>query len=189
MTTDSFDGDNPASYEERYRALVEQAPDAVFVNRNDTVVFANAAALRLLGASQPRQVLGRSPFDFFDPSYHQTMSNRIAVLLAGQPVQLIEARALRLDGTAIDVEVAASPFESAAGMAIQVVLRDITARKQAENRNRQQLDELRRWQEVTLGREARIHDLKREVNELCRRLGEPPRYLSAEDDVETLEKR
>jgi transcription initiation factor TFIIIB Brf1 subunit/transcription initiation factor TFIIB len=74
-------------------------------------------------------------------------------------------------------------------MAIQVVLRDITARKQAENRNRQQLDELRRWQEVTLGREARIHDLKREVNELCRRLGEPPRYLSAEDDVETLEKR
>jgi len=42
------------------------------------------------------------------------------------------------------------------------------------------LDELRRWQTVTLGREGRIGDLKQEVNALATRLGEKPRYESVE---------
>ena len=41
-----------------------------------------------------------------------------------------------------------------------------------------QLDELRRWQATMLGREARNQELKREVNELCRKLSEPIRYPS-----------
>ena len=43
-----------------------------------------------------------------------------------------------------------------------------------------QLDELRRWQTVTLGREGRVLEMKKEVNELLKRLGEPPRYASVE---------
>lgn len=42
-----------------------------------------------------------------------------------------------------------------------------------------QLDELRRWHEATLGREGRILELKREVNELLAAAGQPPRYESA----------
>jgi hypothetical protein len=38
------------------------------------------------------------------------------------------------------------------------------------------LDELRRWQNVMLGRESRIIELKYEVNELLARTGLPPRY-------------
>ena len=44
----------------------------------------------------------------------------------------------------------------------------------------EQLDELRRWHNATLGRESRIIELKREVNELLGKAGEPPRYPSAE---------
>jgi hypothetical protein len=40
------------------------------------------------------------------------------------------------------------------------------------------LDELRRWQQLTLGREGRVLDLKREVNALLGRLGEAPAYPS-----------
>ncbi len=47
-----------------------------------------------------------------------------------------------------------------------------------------QLDELRRWHEATLGREARVLELKRELNDLLAKLGEPPRYPSATDDRE-----
>jgi CBS domain-containing protein len=40
------------------------------------------------------------------------------------------------------------------------------------------LDELRRWQHLTLGREGRVLELKREVNALLGRLGEAPAYPS-----------
>ena len=59
--------------------------------------------------------------------------------------------------------------------------RDITARKQAEDAISRQLDELRRWQSVTLGRESRIAELKGEVNTLAARLGEAKPYASAEE--------
>ena len=58
------------------------------------------------------------------------------------------------------------------------VVQDITARKQAERAIRDQMEELRHWQEATLGREARIISLKREVNELQVRHGLAPRYSS-----------
>ncbi len=53
---------------------------------------------------------------------------------------------------------------------------DISAQKRVEHELSQQVDELRRWHEVTLGREERVLELKREVNELAGRLGQPPRY-------------
>ncbi len=63
---------------------------------------------------------------------------------------------------------------------------DITARKLAEQKNREQLDELLRWQELMLGREERMLQLKAEVNELLARQGQPPRYsveaASTKDD-------
>ena len=60
-----------------------------------------------------------------------------------------------------------------------VTFADITERKWAEAQLLQQLNELRRWQEVTLGREDRNMQLKDEVNKLLLRLGEPIRYPSA----------
>ena len=54
--------------------------------------------------------------------------------------------------------------------------RDITQTQHAEAALRDQVAELQRWQDVMLDREDRVHELKREVNALCRRLGEPDRY-------------
>jgi len=51
-----------------------------------------------------------------------------------------------------------------------------SAQRDAELRSR--IDELRRWQQATLGREGRVIELKREVNALLARLGETPRYDS-----------
>ena len=59
--------------------------------------------------------------------------------------------------------------------------RDITARKQAEDAISRQLNELRRWQAVTLGRENRIAELKGEVNQLAERLGEAKPYATPEE--------
>jgi len=55
---------------------------------------------------------------------------------------------------------------------------EIATRRQAEAAVAQQLDELRRWQEVMLDREDRVQELKQEVNQLTARLGEKAKYSS-----------
>jgi hypothetical protein len=66
---------------------------------------------------------------------------------------------------------------------VQGAFQDISERKHTERRLRQQADELRarnealaRFNDVAVGRELRMVELKREVNELCGRLGESPRH-------------
>ncbi|MBA4383173.1 MAG: hypothetical protein C0410_00405 [Anaerolinea sp.] len=62
---------------------------------------------------------------------------------------------------------------------------DISELKKAEELLSAQLDELRRWNMATLGRENRIRELKIEINALLAKQGEEPRYQSVlEDDHE-----
>ena len=61
---------------------------------------------------------------------------------------------------------------------VEGALVDVTLVKLSDQSVRTQLDELRRWQQVMLGREGRVLELKREVNQLLLRLGESPRYAS-----------
>jgi DNA-binding NtrC family response regulator len=49
-------------------------------------------------------------------------------------------------------------------------------RRRADEEIRRQLQELQRWHEAMLGREDRVLELKREVNELLARQNQPPRY-------------
>lgn len=65
--------------------------------------------------------------------------------------------------------------------AFEGTLHDVTLTQLNEDRLRARLEELRRWQQVTLGREGRVLELKREVNALLARLGEAPRYSSVAD--------
>jgi PAS domain S-box-containing protein len=57
---------------------------------------------------------------------------------------------------------------------------DITEKKLSEIRMNEQLEELKRWQQVLLNREDRSIQLKQEVNELSARLGEKAKYPSVD---------
>jgi PAS domain S-box-containing protein len=72
---------------------------------------------------------------------------------------------------------------------VAILFNDITAHKQAEAELRLRAEELRaaneeltRFNRVTVGRELRIIELKKQVNELCARLGQPPRYAAELDE-------
>ena len=124
--------------EQRYRTLVEVSPDAIFVNRDNRVVLVNAAGVHLFGATTADELLGRSPLALFHPDFHPLIQARItAILMTGRPAPLVENRIVRVDGSVAFVEVAATPFEDKGTIAIQVVLRDITGRRQAEEQIRQ----------------------------------------------------
>jgi len=119
--------------EEQYRGLVEVSNNAVFINQNNMIVYANPAAIRLFGAKTADQILYKSPFDFFHPDYHEIIIKRIKSMLEeGVTAPLIEEKIVRLDGKVLDVETTAAPFILKGEKALQVILRDITERKQME---------------------------------------------------------
>lgn len=119
--------------EEKYRTLIEVSQEAIFVNHNNHIVYANPATLTLLGAERPEQIIGISPLEFVHPQYHELVRDRIrSTLDKGVSAPLLEEKYVRLDGTVIDVEVVATPLTYKGGRAIQVMARDITERKRAE---------------------------------------------------------
>jgi two-component system CheB/CheR fusion protein len=59
---------------------------------------------------------------------------------------------------------------------------DITERRRAVAVLEQQTEELLRFNQAMVGREERMVELKKEINELCQRLNEPKRYLTEFDE-------
>ena len=124
--------------EERYRRLVEMCPDAIAVHREGRIVYLNPAGWRLMGAKSPEEVMGRLLLDFVHPDFRPVVRKRVTAMLGeGSMEPLIEEKFMRLDGTVMDVEVAASPFFFEGGGAVQVIFRDITRRKQTEAKLRE----------------------------------------------------
>jgi PAS domain S-box-containing protein len=121
--------------EERYRQLVELSPEGIGVEKDDKIVFINTAAARLLGAKSSAELIGRPILDFVHPDYRKRTHRQLDFLRKKQKaLPLRENIFLRVDGTTIDVEVAATPLVYENRPAAQIVFRDITERKLAQER-------------------------------------------------------
>ena len=121
--------------EERYRRVVEMSPAAMAIHSEGKFVFVNPAGAELIGASSPEELIGRSILEIVHPAYRSQVIERVQRLAAGQAAPLTEEKFIRLDGTPIDVEVAAIPFTYQGKPATQVIVRDITERKRAAETN------------------------------------------------------
>lgn len=128
--------------EKHYRQLVELCPDIVAVHSEGKIVFINSAGARLIGAAKPEQLIEKPIMDFVHPDYREIIKERVREMRKKRrAVPLIEEKFIRLDGTYIDVEVAAMPFIYQDKEAVQIVARDITKRKLAEEKIQASLKE------------------------------------------------
>jgi diguanylate cyclase (GGDEF)-like protein/PAS domain S-box-containing protein len=114
-----------------YRTLVEYSPDAILVQNDDKLSFANPAAIKLLGAESLHQIIGKSIYDFIEPNHAENKSHFLEVfhdleLVKTEP--MIE-KLVRFDGTKIWVEIIAIPVKHSGEMVIQAIIRDVTVRK------------------------------------------------------------
>ena len=134
------------SSEERYRRLLHRSFDAVVVHKNGIITLANQAAASLAGASSIADLIGKNILSFVHPDYLDIVRERMAMMTSrNEPmaVNVVEERFVRLDGTAIDVEVVATSFLDKGEPAIQVVFRDITRRKELMEALRQSEEKYR----------------------------------------------
>ena len=160
--------------EEQYRDLVELSPDAILVHRDGRYVYTNPAAVRLFGAAGPDDVVGRAVLDLVHPEDRLAVTDRIQhVLEQGVTAPLVDRKILRLDGRPVDVEATACGITYEGQPAVQVIYRDITERKRAEEELRQAKEELEwRVRERTAELSKAIERLQRQARQL--------RALSAE---------
>ncbi|MBI2276144.1 MAG: EAL domain-containing protein [Dechloromonas sp.] len=133
--------------EERFRTLFEQANDAILILQGMTVLDCNRRAEILYGlfreqligssamtAAPPEQADGRPSAEVF-----QSMISRAQ---AGVPV-VFEWRNRRPDGSPVAVEISLSRIDYGGEDCLQAIVRDITERKQKDDRIKELLDEQR----------------------------------------------
>src|SRR5580704_7356556 len=114
--------------QDAFQKLAEKAPDAIIVSRNGVVLYANAAAARLLGHDAPSDLVGK-PMTFLDRRSAEVMQRRIEQLArTGEALVPREYPARRRDGTEITAEIASTIIHFDGAPAVLAYARDVTER-------------------------------------------------------------
>jgi len=168
----------------RYRRLFEAAMDGVLLIDPDTrkILDANPFVTELMGYSRT-ELMGKELFEI-GLLKDEAASRKLFR-------ELEEKGFIRYDDLLLEtrrgerryVEMANNLYKENGEDVMQCNIRDITQRKEAEESLRQNhaklqahAEELSRFNDVAVGRELRMIELKKEINELCRQQGQPVRY-------------
>jgi len=163
--------------EQRLRLFIEHAPAALAMFDRDMRYLSVSKRWLSDNGLGNRDVCGLSHYEVFPeiPEHWQEMHRRG---LAGEILQEDAERFERLDGSVQWVRWEIRPWYSASGDVGGIVIfaEDITKRRQAEDELRVRNKDLLIFNDAAVGRELRMVELKREVNELCAKVGLQPRY-------------
>lgn len=117
--------------EKHFRLLVENAPDAIFIQTNWKFAYVNNAGLKLLGAENTAQLIGKPVIDRIHKDDHEKVKQRITGLnVLRQQQSIVELQFIKLDGTPIYAETSGIPFKFHGENGALVFIRDISERKE-----------------------------------------------------------
>jgi PAS domain S-box-containing protein len=172
--------------ENRLRTILETEPECVkLLNQKGEIVEMNPAGLAMIEAESLEIIKGNSVINIINSAYKKAFSDLTKNVFEGKPGKL-EFEITGLKGTQRWLETHAVPFKNTDGTIISLlgVTRDITLRKKAEyeilklNRELEQRvkerttelqasnAELEEINDLFVGRESRIIDLKEELEKI-----------------------
>lgn len=173
----------------RTRLILNSAGEGIFgVDAEGRVTFFNDAAAKLLGYAADeitgREIYGAilhsradgTPYQREDTPMFQAVANGEQGHVSGETLW-------RKDGSMFLSEYSVTPIsDGKGGMAGAVmVFRDITRRKRNEEELEHRLDELERFNRLTIGREERMIQLKLEINSLLEETGRDKKYKAVNE--------
>ncbi len=140
---------------DRYRLLLELSPDGIVVHEDGMIRWANQAAADFVGVPDLNAHLGESLTQFIHPDSLLETLERIASLKEDEAAtKPAEATLVRLDGSTIVVESLSVRTKWDGRPTYQVILRDLSLRKKAEEAMRYQAKLVEHVSDAIIGLDA-----------------------------------
>jgi len=118
--------------EDRYSKLVQHSPDMIAVVHNGVIQYVNEAGLKLVGCTNPTQIIGQSLSTFLPDDLGDSIATQIDKDTVPANKLAIESKLLRSDNNLIDVEITSITLNEHSKQSKQLIVRDITERKRIE---------------------------------------------------------
>lgn len=158
--------------EGRYQGTLDRMLEGCQIIGHDwRYLYVNETAARH-GRRTREELIGRTVMECY-PGFETTEVFRVLERsMTGREGAKTESDFANPDGSVTSLELSIQSVPEG----LFVLSLDVTERKVSARKFHEQLNELLRWQEVMLGREDRIQELKNEVNALLADSGRAPRY-------------
>jgi PAS domain S-box-containing protein len=156
----------------RQKKLLEQLfdslPDRVyFKDRESRFILANRFVSRIMGEEDPRRLVGKTDFDYYEPGFAQSYyDDEQKIMAEGKPMISKEEKGLDMDGNEIFVSTTKIPIFDDHKKVIGIIGlgRDITPQKKAERELRQKSENLRTINALLEERQEEIEEMAEEIN-------------------------
>ena len=136
--------------EERYRSLIELLPHGVGVLQNMRIVFANTAAVRMLGYDSADELIGLDALIPLSDSEKERVLDMLRDIRSGKSAETVHyvTKAKKKNGQEFPVEAFVTAIQHEGEIALQIFMMDITEREKAEEEREALEEELRQAQKM-----------------------------------------
>lgn len=163
--------------EEKYRSIVENTQDVIMLTNPDgRVEYLSPACYAVIGY-HPDEIIGTTPEIFYAADLDK-VHFAFSKALRGEPGTNFEYRILTKGGVVRWVSHSWAPIltKDMKLKYVVSVVRNITDSKLAEQNLKIKIEELEKYKSVTINREIKMVELKKEINALCKQLHQNPKY-------------
>ncbi len=158
---------------EKYKNLLYGSYDGIAIMQDKVLKLVNPRFCEMVGYEE-RELLGKEPMFLVAPAFKKIVEEKNASRLSGKikAADQYEMAFLKKDGRAVPVEVSISLIDYEGKPATMAIARDIAGRKKKEIRGYEFNEELMKINQVLIGRELKMLELKKENDELKKQLSQ-----------------